>query len=98
MFTGKIPVTDSVTATEETLTGATPTATDAAKSSDASSSSTEVLSPSTSFANRFFVFAIFGIAIAAFIWIGGARYLARFLPSSLQARYSKLAADEDLVK
>lgn len=97
MFTGKIPVTDSVTATEETLTGATPTATDAAKSSDASSS-TEVLSPSTSFANGFFVFAIFGIAIAAFIWIGGARYLARFLPSSLQARYSKLAADEDLVK
>lgn len=41
---------------------------------------------------------IFGLVIAALLWIGGARYVVRFLPSNLKARYTELAADEDLVK
>lgn len=82
---------------EEVITSVAST-TGTAKSSDATGTAEEVISSSSTFANGFFLFAIFGLVIAAFIWIGGARYIARFLPSNVQARYSKLAADEDLVK
>jgi len=45
----------------------------------------------------FFILIILGVLLSAFVWIGGARYLARFLPGGLQARYARIATD-DLVK
>lgn len=45
----------------------------------------------------FFILIIFGVLASAFVWIGGVRYLTRFLPGGLQARYARVAND-DLVK
>jgi len=73
------------------------TATTDAASEVSSTSEMVTSAPSDTFANVLFVLIILGVLIGAFIWIGGLRYLARFLPGHLQARYSKIAND-DLVK
>lgn len=62
-----------------------------------STSETNVIPSSSTFANTFFILIIFGVLVSVFVWIGGARYLARFLPGGLQARYARVAND-DLVK
>ncbi|KAJ3513707.1 hypothetical protein NLJ89_g2798 [Agrocybe chaxingu] len=62
-----------------------------------STSETDAIPPSpSSFANIFFVLIIFGVFAGAFVWVGGARYIARCLPGG-NARYSQLS-DEDHLK
>ncbi|KAF5321934.1 hypothetical protein D9619_001561 [Psilocybe cf. subviscida] len=55
--------------------------------------SSEAPAPS-SFSNTFFVLVIFGMAVALFLWIGGARCVGRLLPESVKARYTRLASDD----
>jgi peptidyl-prolyl cis-trans isomerase B (cyclophilin B) len=79
-----------------TVVASSPVATGTA-SEVSSTSETDVIPSSSSFANALFLLIIFGVLIGAFVWIGGLRYLARFLPGDMQARYSRVAND-DLVK
>ncbi|KDR75182.1 hypothetical protein GALMADRAFT_98427 [Galerina marginata CBS 339.88] len=97
-LTGTSEVTKTVdNADKITGTAAPPTHVTTSASHVDSTSETDVIPPESSFANVFFVLIIFGVLIGAFVWIGGLRYLARFLPGDMQARYSKVAND-DLVK
>ncbi|PPQ68430.1 hypothetical protein CVT24_004851 [Panaeolus cyanescens] len=85
----------------ELITGTTAAAVTAtsekAAPTDASANSSITPPSSSTLVNFFFLLMIFGVIIGAFVWIGGLRYVSRFLPDSMQARYSKLASD-DLVK
>ena len=90
---------------EEKITGTTDTTTTSATHVTATDDDidTEVPASSTaetaavpfyeSFANFFYLVIIFGILVGAFIWVGGLRYLGRFLPGG-HARYSKVANDD----
>lgn len=82
---------------EEHITGTAPPSITSKPSQISSSSETAAIPTSPTFANVFFILIIFGVLISAFVWIGGVRYLTRFLPGGLQARYSRVAND-DLVK
>jgi len=100
--TSGLTATSEITKTPvvaEKITGTanppTPVSTDASEVS--STSEIDIVPPSSTFANFFFIIIIFGVIIGAFVWIGGLRYLSRFLPGGVRARYSKVAND-DLVK
>jgi len=88
--TSGIPKTDHV---EEHITGATPPSF-TSKPGQVSSNATP---SSPTFADMFFILIILGVFVSAFVWIGGVRYLTRFLPDGFRARYSRVA-DDDLVK
>lgn len=100
-LTGNAPVAPATTKAKdvELITGTTdaPAATTSKAASDATTDSVTPVASESAFANLFFLLIIFGVVIAAFVWVGGMRYVSRFLPDSMQARYSKLDSD-DLVK
>lgn len=81
---------------EEHITGTAPSIT-SKPSQISSNSETDAIPASPTFANMFFILIIFGVLVSAFVWIGGVRYLTRFLPGGLQARYARVSND-DLVK
>ncbi|KAH9485110.1 Peptidyl-prolyl cis-trans isomerase B [Psilocybe cubensis] len=76
----------------EAANASTPVSTEATSASE-----TAIIPPGTQFADLFFVLIIVGVVVSAFVWIGGLRYVSRFLPSGMRARYSQVAND-DLVK
>jgi len=82
---------------EEQITGTASPSITSKPSQVSSISETNDIPSSPTFANMFFILIILGVLLSAFVWIGGARYLARFLPGGLQARYARIATD-DLVK
>jgi len=82
---------------EEHITGTAPTPIASNPSQVSSNSETDPIPTSSTFTNMFFILIIFGVLASAFVWIGGVRYLTRFLPGGLQARYARVA-DDDLVK
>jgi peptidyl-prolyl cis-trans isomerase B (cyclophilin B) len=66
--------------------------------SGTSSTETAIIPPSSvGFAGTLFLLIIFGVLAGAFVWLGGLRYLSRFLPTSMRSQYTKVA-DDDLVK
>jgi peptidyl-prolyl cis-trans isomerase B (cyclophilin B) len=71
-----------------------PATTETPESKPTSSSEATAASSESSFSNTFFVLVIFGMAVALFLWIGGARCVGRLLPESVRARYTRLASDD----
>ncbi|KAF9529211.1 peptidylprolyl isomerase B [Crepidotus variabilis] len=58
---------------------------------------TEAVAPaSTSFANVLFILIIVGVAVGAFLWAGGMKYIARFLPEGVKAQYSRLSNEDPM--
>lgn len=69
-----------------------------AASGVASSTETAIIPPSSvGFANTLFFLIIFGVLAGAFVWLGGLRYLSRFLPATMRSQYTKVG-DDDVVK
>jgi len=108
--TGTVAVTGTVANTktsalpakvEEHITAAvSPTlspATTLIPSGVASSAETAVVPPSpVKFADILFLLIMFGVLAGAFVWMGGVRYLSRFLPAGMQWRYSRVAEDDPM--
>ena len=92
--TSGVPKTDHV---EEHITGAAPPSFTSKPGQVSSNSEHDAIPSSPTFADMLFILIILGVLVSAFVWIGGVRYLTRFLPDGFRARYSRVA-DDDLVK
>jgi len=83
---------------EEHTTAPSSMSGEVAASGVASSTETAIIPPSSvGFADTLFFLIIFGVLAGVFVWLGGLRYLSRFLPASMRSQYTKVG-DDDLVK